>query len=457
QVFSTIEGTAISLPCRASGVPKPDITWAKRGELLDLSGESFSLNPDGSLHIASPSGNESGEFVCTATNAAGYSSRKVQLTVYVRPRVSGTQGGQDSTGGLVEVSVTAGEDVILPCEVQSVPPPIITWAKERQLISPFSPRHSQLPSGSMKILETRVSDSGMYLCVATNIAGNFTQAVRLSVHVPPSIQAGPRVMKVQVGHPIDLPCVVQGVPVPTVTWLKDGTALLVDGAQYRSFPDGTLTVSEVGLSDAGVYTCVASNVAGRDEAHIQLQVQVPPVVEVSEPPFNSPLQERVANQRIAFPCPAKGTPTPVIKWLRNGQELTGNEPGVSILEDGTLLILASVSPLDNGEYVCVAVNDAGTTERKYQLKVNVPPDVQDNHTPANVSVVLNQPTTLVCEATGSPTPVITWYKDGVPVVPSSSVQILQGGKTLKLQKAATADAGRYSCKAINIAGSTEKV
>lgn len=126
---------------------------------------------------------------------------------------------------------------------------------------------------------------------------------------------------------------------------------------------------------------------------------VPPVVEVSEPPFNSPLQERVANQRIAFPCPAKGNrasstlqqstelsvssaalystfshhaglPQPVIKWFRNGQELTGNEPGVSILEDGTLLILASVSPLDNGEYTCTASNDAGSTEKKYQLKVN---------------------------------------------------------------------------------------
>ncbi|KAI1891477.1 hypothetical protein AGOR_G00144220 [Albula goreensis] len=263
-------------------------------------------------------------------------------------------------------------------------------------------------------------------------------------------------MKVQVGHRIDLPCVVQGVPEPTVTWLKDGAALLVDGNQYSNLPDGTLAISEVGLSDEGRYTCVASNVAGRDEAHIQLQVQVPPVVEVSEPPFNSPLQERVANQRIAFPCPAKGTPKPVIRWLRNGQELTGNEPGLSILEDGTLLILASVSPLDNGEYVCVAVNDAGTTERKYQLKVNVPPDVQDGHTPANVSVVVNQPTSLVCEVTGSPTPVITWYKDGVPVVPSSSVQILQGGKTLKLLRTATADAGHYSCKAINIAGSTEK-
>lgn len=29
QVFSTIEGTPISLPCRSSGVPAPEITWAK--------------------------------------------------------------------------------------------------------------------------------------------------------------------------------------------------------------------------------------------------------------------------------------------------------------------------------------------------------------------------------------------------------------------------------------------
>lgn len=67
---------------------------------------------------------------------------------------------------------------------------------------------------------------------------------------------------------------------------------------------------------------------------------------------------------------SSGLPKPVIRWLRNGQELTGNEPGVSILEDGTLLILAALSPLDNGEYTCAAVNEAGSTEKKYQLKVN---------------------------------------------------------------------------------------
>ncbi|KAE8293961.1 Hemicentin-1 Fibulin-6 [Larimichthys crocea] len=447
QVFNTIEGTSITLPCRASGIPTPDITWTKGGELLYLGGPAFSLDSDGSLLITSPSGNETGEFICTATNAAGYASRKVQLTVYVRPRSNGAGGGGSAEP--TKMSVIEGEDAILPCEVRSVPPPTISWAKEKQLISPFSPRHTQLPSGSMKILETRVSDSGLYVCVAANIAGNLTQSMELRVLVPPSIQAGPRVMKVQVGHPVELPCVVRGSPEPTLTWTKEGK-------RYPVSPDGSLALRNVGLHDEGTYICTATNAAGKDEAQVRLLVQVPPVVEVLEPPFNSPLQERVANQRIAFPCPAKGLPKPVIRWLRNGQELTGNEPGVSILEDGTLLILASVSPLDNGEYVCAAINDAGSTERKYQLKVNVPPNFRDSETPENVSLVLSQSTSLVCDVVGSPTPVITWYKDGTPVVASNSIQILDMGKTLRLLKAATADAGSYSCKAINIAGSTEK-
>ncbi|KAG8003177.1 Hemicentin-1, partial [Nibea albiflora] len=449
QVFNTIEGTSITLPCRASGIPTPDITWTKGGELLYLGGPAFSLDSDGSLLITSPSGNETGEFICTATNAAGYASRKVQLTVYVRPRSNGGGGGGGGSAEPTKMSVIEGEDAILPCEVRSVPPPTISWAKEKQLISPFSPRHTQLPSGSMKILETRVSDSGLYVCVAANIAGNLTQSIELRVLVPPSIQAGPRVMKVQVGHPVELPCVVRGIPEPTLTWTREGK-------KYPVSPDGSLALRNVGLHDEGTYICTATNAAGKDEAQVRLLVQVPPVVEVLEPPFNSPLQERVANQRIAFPCPAKGLPKPVIRWLRNGQELTGNEPGVSILEDGTLLILASVSPLDNGEYVCAAVNDAGSTERKYQLKVNVPPNFRDSETPENVSLVLSQSTSLVCDVVGSPTPVITWYKDGTPVVASNSIQILDMGKTLRLLKAATADAGSYSCKAINIAGSTEK-
>ncbi|XP_075384531.1 hemicentin-1 isoform X2 [Tenrec ecaudatus] len=455
QILSTIEGVPVNLPCKASGIPKPSIIWSKKGELIPTSGAKFSAGADGSLYVVSPEGEESGEYVCTATNAAGYAKRKVQLTVYVRPRVFGDQRGP-SQEKPVEISVLAGEEVTLPCEVKSSPPPIITWARESQLISPFSPRHMFLPSGSMKITETRVSDSGMYLCVATNIAGNVTQSVKLSVHVPPKIQRGPKVMKVQVGQRVDIPCSAQGTPHPVITWFKGGSAVMADGMRHVSAPDGTLSIEQATLPDAGAYTCVATNIAGNDETEITLHVQEPPTLEDLEPPYNTPFQERAANQRIAFPCPARGTPKPTIKWLRNGRELSGREPGVSILEDGTLLVIAAVTPYDNGEYICVAINEAGTTEKKYNLKVHVPPVIKDKDQTTNVSVLLNQATNLVCEADGTPPPIIMWYRDEVQVTESSTIQIANNGKILRLFKAIPEDSGRYSCKAINVAGASQK-
>ncbi len=61
----------------------------------------------------------------------------------MKPRLSGVGGieMQNNSGKLLEMSVKVGDDVTLPCEVESVPPPIITWAKDKQLISPFSNRY----------------------------------------------------------------------------------------------------------------------------------------------------------------------------------------------------------------------------------------------------------------------------------------------------------------------------
>lgn len=61
----------------------------------------------------------------------------------MKPRLSGVGGTEveNNSGKLLEMSVKVGDDVTLPCEVESVPPPIITWAKDKQLISPFSNRY----------------------------------------------------------------------------------------------------------------------------------------------------------------------------------------------------------------------------------------------------------------------------------------------------------------------------
>lgn len=80
-------------------------------------------------------------------------------------------------------------------------------------------------------------------------------------------------MKVQVGQRVDLPCSAQGTPLPVITWFKGGSAVLTDRLQHISHPDGTLGIKQVMLSDAGVYTCVATNIAGSDETEITLHVQ----------------------------------------------------------------------------------------------------------------------------------------------------------------------------------------
>lgn len=56
--------------------------FPQKGEVILPSNVRFSSGSDGSLYVVSPGGEESGEYVCTATNAAGYATRKVQLTVY---------------------------------------------------------------------------------------------------------------------------------------------------------------------------------------------------------------------------------------------------------------------------------------------------------------------------------------------------------------------------------------
>uniref|UniRef100_A0AAY5EKM1 Ig-like domain-containing protein n=1 Tax=Electrophorus electricus TaxID=8005 RepID=A0AAY5EKM1_ELEEL len=155
-------------------------------------------------------------------------------------------------------------------------------------------------------------------------------------------------------------------------------------------------------------------------------------------------------------------PQPVIKWFRNGQQLMGGEPGVSILEDGTLLILASLSPLDNGEYTCMATNDAGSTQKKYQLRILylslplVPPSIKGGNLTSEVTALLSNAITLKCEARGVPLPTITWHKDGEVILSSRHTQYVERGQLLRIPRVQASDAGRYTCKVTSLAGAAEK-
>lgn len=72
---------------------------------------------------------------------------------------------------------------------------------------------------------------------------------------------------------------------------------------------------------------------------------------------------------ILLECKAEGTPQPAVTWMKDGQPLL-NGRGVEILNEGHLLRLKKTQVSDTGRYVCIAVNVAGLTDRKYDLNVH---------------------------------------------------------------------------------------
>uniref|UniRef100_A0AAY4EVD3 Ig-like domain-containing protein n=1 Tax=Denticeps clupeoides TaxID=299321 RepID=A0AAY4EVD3_9TELE len=406
------EGAAISLSCEAAGVPQPTVVWSKV-ETLSRDGPTLRSDPDGQLHILNPAAEDAGVYVCTATSSAGYASREIQLSVNTKPR---TVGANDYRKPL-KISAEVGSEVILPCEVQGSPTPVVTWSRNGHPIPPVTAWFTVLPSGALKITDVRLIDSKLYTCLAANPAGNVSITYNLQVQSKPRIQAAPALLKALIGQTVVLQCVTQGEPRPELTWFHDGHVV----GHESSFK-----IQAAAYTDRGTYSCVAQNNAGQDTLETILEV-------LEAPYFEDPgeiVMERVVNSKVVIPCHAKGSPQPKVRWFKNGLEIHLDRPelGLTISPDGALVIV-SASANRSGDFKCVATNEAGSVERKTRLKINVPPEIQDDGHSV-LSVVLGFPTLLTCDVEGSPQPSITWLKDNQVIVSSAQLPSFCSGSVL---------------------------
>ncbi|XP_049696712.2 protein turtle isoform X1 [Helicoverpa armigera] len=117
------------------------------------------------------------------------------------------------------------------------------------------------------------------------------------------------------------------------------------------------------------------------------------------------------------------------------------------------LNLTNIRESDQGWYECkvVFLNRSPNQHKNgtwFHLDVHAPP--RFSITPEDIIYVnLGDAIILNCQAEGTPTPEILWYKDANPVEPSGTVGIFNDGTELRISNIRHEDIGDYTCIARN--------
>jgi len=135
--------------------------------------------------------------------------------------------------------------------------------------------------------------------------------------------------------------------------------------------------------DLGEYVCIAQNEAGIGASHAMVTVGARPQFTI----YPSPVDAREPQKPVVFKCRAKGSPTPQIKWFKDGLLILGTpeESRFHITIEGALvfmgkrfhvtregsLIIFDPRVEDEGTYKCTAENELGKVSYDVSLYVEM--------------------------------------------------------------------------------------
>uniref|UniRef100_A0A8C1SAJ8 Roundabout, axon guidance receptor, homolog 2 (Drosophila) n=1 Tax=Cyprinus carpio TaxID=7962 RepID=A0A8C1SAJ8_CYPCA len=179
------QGRTASFPCETKGNPQPAVFWQKEGSQNLLfpnqpqqPNSRFSVSPSGDLTIMAVQRADAGYYICQALTVAGSILAKAQLEVTDvltdHPPPIIRQGPANQTLGVDSVA-------LLRCHASGEPVPTISWLKDGVSLLGKDPRMSLQDLGSLQIKGLRLSDSGIYTCVAASSSGETSWSAFLEV------------------------------------------------------------------------------------------------------------------------------------------------------------------------------------------------------------------------------------------------------------------------------------
>nr|XP_020454428.1 roundabout homolog 2-like isoform X2 [Monopterus albus] len=457
------KGEPATLNCKAEGRPAPTVEWYKDGERVETDRDNprshRMLLPSGSLFFlrivhGRRSKPDDGSYVCVARNYLGEAvSRNASLEVALL-RDDFRQNPQG-------VVVAVGGPASLECQPpRGHPEPTTFWRKDMARLDLKDDRIT-VRGGKLTISNTKKSDAGIYVCVATNMVGEReSEKAQLSVFERPVFAQRPVNQVVLVDESVEFRCQVHGDPLPTLRWKKEDVDITRGRYDIRyEKEDFLLRIKKAAVNDQGTFTCLAENRVGKVEASAYLTVREAPQFVVR------PRDQIVAQGRTAtFPCETRGKPQPTVFWQREGsQDLlfpsqpTQGDSRVSVSVNGELTI-SSVQRSDAGYYICQALTVAGSIMAKAQLEVadalkdRPPPIIRQG--PSNQTQALGGVTLLRCLASGDPEPTVTWQKNGASLLGKDPRFSLLDHGSLQIQSTRLSDSGLYTCVATSSSGET---
>ncbi|OCT75409.1 hypothetical protein XELAEV_18030588mg [Xenopus laevis] len=320
------DGYPVSFDCVVIGRPMPSVRWFKDGKVIEED-DHYMINEDQEgchqLIITAVVPKDMGVYRCLAENRMGVSSTKAELRVdltssdydtaeatetssyfsaqgYLSREQEGLESAteQDQLPQVLEelrdMMVAPGTPLTkFEIKVKGYPSPRVYWFKDGQPIhaSDRILMTDKKKLHALEILNVTKEDAGEYSTYISNSAGSAYSSARLSVKGPDELQkdkpmeeAGdgekpvpPMFLerftnkKVLKGASITLSVKVEGIPPPTITWLKEDSPedvlwIKPETPGYKMASSNrhhSLILLDVGTEFSGTYTCIATNKVGQ--------------------------------------------------------------------------------------------------------------------------------------------------------------------------------------------------
>ncbi|KAJ8910183.1 hypothetical protein NQ315_004523 [Exocentrus adspersus] len=378
-------GSQATLQCTVDAKPKvTTVRWTRNGRFISSSHNHI-------IHKVSIQ--DAGKYTCSADNGLGkVGEKEMFLDVLYPPIVTLEAKTREAE---------EGDSVSIKCNVSSNPSPItVEWVKDGK------PDFRQL-GDKLDLREVTAEHSGTYICRAVNIISPSSVPIRRSEKI------GNASIALLIRHKPGRARIMPDKPVAT-----EGSAVTLT---CTATPPGWPHPSIAGY---GLDPTASNELGLGDIASVDLEVHQPPSFKYKLKPLET---KRVGDPNFSVACSAKGKPRPMVKWLKDDEELTPDLNMYEVKTDYAEISNGAASvqsvlkfsgkarpngnellPSDRGVYTCTFENEVKSPNRRCILKSSVNEPIV-LHQYNKVAYDISETAEVVCKVQAYPKPEFKWF------------------------------------------------